>query len=84
MGPEGTEREVAESLLVCTVTDPAAMGVLPMVKPVRVTATAVPAESAVPPVVMTMEVAPGAAADRDAPPDTAAEGVGLVAKKPDG
>jgi hypothetical protein len=55
-----------------------------MVKPVSVTVTAVLAASAVPPVVMTMEVAPGAAADRVAPPDTAAEGVGLVAKKPDG
>ena len=55
-----------------------------MVKPVSVTVTAVLAASAVPPVVMTMEVAPGAAADRVALPDTAAEGVGLVAKKPDG
>ena len=55
-----------------------------MVKPVNVTVTAVLAASAVPPVVMTMEVAPGDAADRDALPDTAAEGVGLVAKKPDG
>ena len=55
-----------------------------MVKPVSVTVTAVLAASAVPPVVMTIEVAPGAAADRVALPDTAAEGVGLVAKKPDG
>ena len=56
----------------------------PMVRPVSVTVTAVLAASAVPPVVMTMEVELGAAAVRDAPPDTAAEGVGFVAKKPDG
>ena len=56
----------------------------PMVRPVSVTVTAVLAASAEPPVVMTMEVAPGAADDRDAPPETAAKGVGLVAKKPDG
>ena len=84
IGPDGTVFEVAESLLVCIVTAPPAAGVLPIVKPFRVTVTAVLAASAEPPVVMTMEVAPGAAADRDAPPDTAAEGVGLVAKKPDG
>ncbi len=84
MGPDGTAFEVAESILVCTVTSPPATGVLAIVKPFRVTVTAVLAASAVPPVVMTMEVAPGAAADRDAPPETAAEGVGLVAQKPDG
>ncbi len=67
-----------------TVTLPPGVGAEPMVKPVSVTVTAVLAASAVPPVVMTMEVAPGAAADRAALPDTAAEGVGLVAKKPDG
>ena len=55
-----------------------------MVKPVSVTVTEVLAASAVPPVIMTMDVAPGAAADRAALPDTAADGVGLVAKKPDG
>ena len=82
--PDATDREAIGSALVCTVTAPPAVGVPLMVKPVRVTVTAVLAASAVPPVVMTMEVAPGAAADRDAPPDTAAEGVGLVAKKPDG
>ncbi len=60
------------------------MGVPLMVKPESVTVTAVLAASAVPPVVMTMEVAPGAAADRVALAETAAEGVGLVAKKPDG
>ena len=55
-----------------------------MVKPVSVMVTAVLAANSAPPVVMTMEVAPGVAADRAALPDTAAEGVVLVAKKPDG
>ena len=82
--PDATERETQRSALVCTVTATPAVGVPLMVKPVSVTVTAVLAASAVPPVVMTMEVAPGAAADRVAFPDTAAEGVGLVAKKPDG
>ena len=82
--PVATERETQRSALVCTVTDPAAMGVLPILQPDSVTVTVVLAVSVADVVVMTMEVAPGAAADRDAPPDTAAEGVGLVAKKPDG
>ena len=82
--PDATERDAQRSALVCTVTAPPAVGVPLMVKPVSVTVTAVLAASAVPPVVITMEVAPGAAADRVALPDTAAEGVGLVAKKPDG
>ncbi len=67
-----------------TVTLPPGVGAELKVKPVSVTVTAVLAASAVPPVVMTMEVAPGVAADRVALPDTAAEGVVLVAKKPDG
>ena len=78
IGPDGTVFEVAESLLVCIVTAPPAAGVLPIVKPFRVTVTAVLAASAEPPVVIMMEVAPGAAADKDAPPDTAAEGVKLL------
>ena len=82
--PDATERDAQRSALVCTVTAPPAVGVPLMVKPVSVTVTAVLAASAVPPVVMMMEVAPGAAANRVALPDTAAEGVGLVAKKPDG
>ena len=77
-------REAIGSALDCTVTDPAAMGVLPILQPDSVTVTVVLAVSVADVVVMTMEVAPGAAADRAAPPDTAAEGVGLVAKKPDG
>ena len=56
-----------------------------MVKPVSVTVTAVLAASAVPPVVMTMEVAPGACGVRVAPAvDRVAVGAGDVAKKPDG
>ena len=82
--PDETEVDAIGSALVCTVTEELPALGAPMVKPNSVTVTAVLAASAVPPVVMTMEVAPGAAADRDAPPETAAEGVGLVAKKPDG
>jgi hypothetical protein len=59
------------------------VGVLPIVKPDNVTVTAVLAASAMP-LVKTMDVAPGAAATRVAPPDTAADGVALVEKKPDG
>ena len=64
---------------------PPAVAVLPIVRPVSVTVTAVLAASAVPPVVMTMEVAPGCAGVRVAPlAESAAEGVAEVAKKPDG
>ena len=82
--PDATERQTQRSALVCTVTAPPAVGVLLMVKPVSVTVTAALAARAVPPVVITMEVAPGAAADRAALPDTAAEEVEFVAKKPGG
>jgi hypothetical protein len=52
---------------------------------VSVTVTAVLAASAAPPVVMTMEVAPGACGVRVAPAvDSVALGAGDVAKKPDG
>ena len=57
----------------------------PIVRLVSVTVTAIPAASAVPPVVMTMEVAPGCAGVRVAPTvESTAVGVALVAKKPDG
>ena len=82
--PDATDRDVIASELVCTVTEPPAVGVLPIVKLDNVTVTAVLAASVAVPLVMTMEVAPGAAADRVAPPDTAADGVALVEKKPDG
>ena len=64
---------------------PPDVGVEPMVKPLSVTVTAVLAASAVPPVVMTMELAPGCAGVRLAPPvESVAVGVAVVAKKPDG
>ena len=84
IGPDATSFEAATSALVCTVTLPPAVGVLPIVKFDNVTVTAVLAASIAMPLVMTMDVAPGAAADRVAPPDTAAFGVALVEKKPDG
>ena len=85
MAPDATALEAIMSALVCTVTEPPAVGVLPIVKLDNVTVTAVLAASVAVPLVMTMEVAPGAAADRVAPPpDTAADGVALVEKKPDG
>jgi len=83
--PDATEREAIGSALVCSVTLPPLVGVLPMVKPVSVTVTAVLAASAVPPVVMTMEVEPGACGVREAPAvDSVAVGAEVVAKKPDG
>ena len=66
-------------------TLPPAVAVLPIVRPVSVTVTAVLAASAVPPVVMTTEVAPGCAGARVAPlAESVAVGVAVVAKKPDG
>ena len=57
----------------------------PMVTPASVTVTAVLAASAVPPAVMTMDVAPGAPGTSVAPPvDSVALGVAAAAKKPDG
>ena len=56
-----------------------------MVKPESVTVTAVLAASAVPPVVMTMELAASACGVRVAlPVESVAVGVAVVAKKPDG
>ena len=79
--PDATEFEVALSALVCTVTLPPAVGVLRKEKPESVTVTAVLALRTAPAVVMTMELVPGVPIEREAPPDTAPEGVGLVAKK---
>ncbi len=84
IGPDATALEAATSALVCTVTAPPGLGSASIVKPNNVTVTAVLAASVAVPLVMTMDVAPGAAADRVAPPDTVANGVGLVEKKPDG
>ena len=84
IAPDAAAFEAATSALVCTVTGPPAVGVLPIVKPDNVTVTATLAASVAVPLVMvmTMDVAPGAAADRVALPDTAADGVALVEKKP--
>ncbi len=60
------------------------MGVLPIVKFDNVTVAEVPFASVAVRMIMIIDVMPGAAAARVAPPDTAADGVGLVEKKPDG
>ena len=81
IAPDATDVEAVVSALVCTLTLPPAVAA-PKVKPESVTVTAVLAASVVPEVVMTMEVAPGAAmGPREAPPDTAPLGVAVVAKK---
>ena len=83
--PDAIDREAIGSALVSTVTLPPAVGALPIVKPVSVTVTAVLAESAVPPVVMTMEEEPGACGTRVAlAVESVAVSAGDVAKKPDG
>jgi hypothetical protein len=77
--------EAYRSALVCTVTDVFPHVEAPKVRPASVTVTAVLAASAVPPVVMMMDVAPGAPGDRLAPlADKVAVGVAVVAKKPEG
>ena len=78
---------MTESALVDIVTPDALPAVTPpMVRPVRVTVTAVLAASVVPAVVMTMEVAPGGlmGVKLALPADTVPVGVALVAKKPVG
>ena len=83
--PDATGVEAVRSALVCTVTDVLPEVGAPMVMPNSVTVTAVLAASAVPPVVMMMDVAPGAPGDRVAPiVDSVALGVAVVAKKPEG
>ena len=85
--PDATEVDAIGSALVCTVTNEPAVGA-PMVMPASVTVTEVLAASAVPPVVMMMNVAPGAPGDRLKPlypaADKVAVGVAVVAKKPEG
>ena len=81
IAPDATDVEAAVSALVCTLTLPPAVAA-PKVKSESLTVTAVLAASVAPEVVMTMEVAPGAAmGPREAPPDAAPVGVGLPAKK---
>ena len=67
--PDATGVEAVRSALVCTVTDVLPEVGAPMVMPDSVTVTAVLAASAVPPVVMTMDVEPGAPGDSDTPKD---------------
>ena len=84
IGPDATAFDGSESELVDT-TMPAMLSVArPMVRPCKVTVTAVLAASVAVPVVMTMEAAVGAAAMPVAPPLMLTRGVALVAKKPDG
>ena len=80
-----TGLETVGSVFVCTVTESVAALATPMVQPESVTVTAVPAASAVPEAVKTMEVAPGCAGVRMAPTaDDVAVGVENAAKKPVG
>ena len=83
--PDATDVDAIGSALVCTVTEVLPELGAPMVRPDSVTATAVLAASAVPPVVMMMDEAPGALGDRLAPlADSVALGVAEVVKKPEG
>ena len=83
--PDVNQAETAGSVLVCTVTEVFPPVGAPIVRPESVTVTAVLAASAVPPVVMMMDVAPGAPGDRVAPlVDSVALGVAVLAKKPEG
>ena len=72
-------------MLVCTVTLPPVVTLLPMVRLLSVTVTVVLAASAVPPVTMMMELTLGACGMRVAPTvDSKAKGVEVLAKKPEG
>jgi hypothetical protein len=84
MAPDGTAFETAMSALVCTVTLPPAVGVLPIVKPENLTWAAVLATSCDAPLLMTMEVAPGVGKDWAASHDKNTIGEQHVEKKPDG
>ncbi len=85
MTPDATDTDVIWSTLVCSVTLPPAVGVLPMVRPLSVMVTAVLAASAVPPAAMMMEVTLKACRVRVAPAvESTAKGVVLLVKKPDG
>ena len=82
--PLATALEGVGSMIVCTVTSPAALAG-PNVQPARTTVTAVEAESAVPVTDNTMDVPPGACGVRIVPDDDeVAVGVTEVKKKPKG
>ena len=85
IAPDATDEDAVGSALVCTVTEVFPAVGTPMVRPESVTVTAVLAASAVPPVIMTMDVAPGAPATSVAPfVDKEAFGVAVEAQKPEG
>ena len=72
-------------MLVCTVTLPPVVTLLPMVRLLSVTVTVVLAASAVPPVTMMIKLTLGACGMRVAPKvESTALGVEVLAKKPDG
>ena len=85
IAPDATDEDAVGSALVCTVTEEFPAVGAPMVRPESVTVTAVLAASAVPPVVMMMDVVPAAPATRVVPfADKEAFGVAVDAKKPEG
>ena len=85
IAPDETDEDAVGSALVCTVTEVLPAVGAPMVRPESVTLTAVLATSAVPPVIMMMDVAPCAPVTRLAPfVDREAIGVEVEAKKPEG
>ena len=84
-GPEKNDKLRSKSVAVMQLIDPPRVPLKPIVKPTRVTVTAVPAASAAPEAAKTMEVAPGCAGVRLAPTaDDVAVGVEDAAKKPVG
>ncbi len=88
--PEATPTDATMSMVVCTVMPVALPAVAaPMVRPVSVIVTAVLAAivgELLPAIVMTMKVSPGGLMGVKLAllTDTVPEGVGLVAKNPDG
>ena len=85
IAPDATDEDAVGSALVCTVTEEFPAVGAPMVRPDSVTVTAVLAASAVPPVIMTMDVAPGASDTRVVPfDDREAFGVAVDANMPFG
>ena len=81
--PDATDTDAVWSTLVCSVTLPPAVGVLPMVRPVSVTVTAALASRAPEEVVITIREAVDVQLPLTLPLITTA-GVGDAAKKPDG
>ena len=85
IAPDATDEDAVGSALVCTVTEVLPAVGAPMVRPESVTVTAVLAASAVPPVIMTMDVAPGAPGTRVVSfADSVVLGVKWESKKPEG